>query len=179
MRVFLSVMVQREQLQTRASVSTLICVIFIYFIFCTGMQYRSVKCEDNNGTVLEKERCPNYDATLRSRDCEIPCPVDCVMGDWGEWSSCSAACGLNNKIQRSRPVVISEKNGGRKCPEATQFRPCDSIPCYNYSLNHGAWGKCYVDGRGCGDGSQSKETTCHRSDGQIVSLHFCYGQLEK
>ena len=161
----------------RAGIFTLI--IFLCIILLLGMQHRSVKCEDDSGTVLDKSRCSNHDATLRSRECEIPCPVDCVMGEWSEWSSCTAACGLNGKIERSRPVILSEQNGGRKCPDGTQFRPCDSIPCSNYALSHGAWGKCYVDGQGCGDGSQSRETTCRRSDGKVVGLHFCYGQLGK
>ncbi len=144
-----------------------------------GLQYRSVKCEDENGTVLDKTQCPTFDTTLRSRDCEIPCPVDCVMGVWSEWSRCTSACGLDGRIERLRKVIISEQNGGRKCPEGTQFRPCKSIPCYTYSLNHGAWGKCYADGQGCGHGIQNRETTCRRSDGKIVSLHFCFGQLKK
>ncbi|CAB3989433.1 Hypothetical predicted protein, partial [Paramuricea clavata] len=144
-----------------------------------GMQYRSVKCEGENGTMLDKKHCPNFDTTLPSRDCEIPCPVDCIMGDWNEWSRCTTACGPDGKIQRSRKVIMFRQNGGRKCPEGTQFRPCNNMPCYTYSLSRGAWGKCYVNGRGCGYGSQSRETVCRRSDGEIVGWHFCFGQLKK
>ena len=144
-----------------------------------GVQSRSVKCEGKNGIVLDKIHCPNIDTTLPSRDCEIPCPVDCIMGDWNEWSRCTAACGPDGKIQRSRKVIMFRQNGGRKCPEGTQFRPCNNMPCYTYSLSRGAWGKCYVNGRGCGYSNQNRETVCRRSDGEIVSWHFCFGQLKK
>ena len=155
-------------------------VIYISLFDCNlGMQYRSVKCEDDNGMVLDKQQCSNFDATPRSRDCEIPCPVDCLMGDWSEWSRCTTDCGVDGKIQRFRNVLIPGRNGGRKCPERTQSRPCNNIPCYTYTLDGGRWGKCYVDGRGCGQGSQTRETTCRRNDRKIVSLHFCLDQLKK
>ena len=141
-----------------------------------GTEYRSVKCEGENEIALDSMWCKNIVNTPSSRDCEIPCRVDCIMGDWSEWSGCSAACGKDGMMKRTRTVIASGKNGGRKCPEDTQSIPCNNIPCYTYHLNEGNWGKCYVDGQGCGQGVQSRETTCLRSDGKIVSLHFCFGQ---
>lgn len=143
------------------------------------MQYRSVECEGENGTVIDKKYCSDYDATLRSRDCEIPCPIDCVMGDWSEWSRCTPDCGIEAKIQRTREIVTPAQNGGRKCPEGSQSRPCGDAPCYGYSLKVGPWEKCYVDGQGCGKGTQRRETNCVRSDGEVVSLVFCFGHLSK
>jgi hypothetical protein len=138
-----------------------------------------VKCEGENGIVLDAKHCSEFDATIRSRDCEIPCPVDCVVGEWSEWSSCTEDCGFNGKIQRFRKVIVSGRNGGRKCPVVTQWRPCNNMPCYTYTLERGEWGRCYVDGQGCGQGSETREIRCRRNDRKTVSLHFCLGQLKK
>ncbi|XP_028399703.1 thrombospondin type-1 domain-containing protein 7B-like [Dendronephthya gigantea] len=143
-----------------------------------GIQYRSVKCEGENGTIIDKKNCPYFDTTPRSRRCSIPCPVDCVMGAWGEWLRCTNFCALDAKMQRSRNVLLVEQNGGRKCPNMTQSRPCNVAPCYTYSLSLGMWSKCYVDGQGCGQGSQTRETTCRRNDGEIVALHFCFHEFK-
>ena len=34
------------------------------------------------------------DAGLGEEDCTVPCPVDCVVSHWTEWTPCSATCGL-------------------------------------------------------------------------------------
>lgn len=136
-------------------------------------------CEGDNGKVLDDKYCSTIEKNAKTRPCKVSCPVDCFMGNWGEWSHCTKSCGLDAQTRRFRRIIVSGRNGGRKCPVEMQTRPCHVPPCFTYRLNDGKWGKCYVDGRGCGRGLQEKETTCVRSDGEVVDLHFCFGSVIK
>ncbi|CDJ47042.1 thrombospondin type 1 domain-containing protein, putative [Eimeria brunetti] len=59
-----------------------------------------------------------------------PCPSDCELGDWSEWSDCSALCGGGTR-QRFRSVEAFEVGGGRPCTgskeeaEACNMQPCE------------------------------------------------------
>jgi len=46
-----------------------------------------------------------------------PCPIDCVMSEWGAWSSCDKTCGGGEKT-RTRNVTIANGYGGEACPSA-------------------------------------------------------------
>ncbi|CAG0901704.1 unnamed protein product [Darwinula stevensoni] len=58
----------------------------------------------------------------RARDCEV--------GDWSEWSPCTA-CGGQRDSYRTRDVLREAERDGAACPELHQQRPCPSpsSPC--------------------------------------------------
>ena len=43
--------------------------------------------------------------------------MDCVWGNWTEWSNCTATCGGGTKT-KSREIAIYAVNGGQKCTGA-------------------------------------------------------------
>ncbi|KAK2837856.1 hypothetical protein Q5P01_015068 [Channa striata] len=49
--------------------------------------------------------------------------IDCVVGSWGPWSSCTSACGVGS-TERSRQVSVPPRNGGTPCPDLKQRRGC-------------------------------------------------------
>jgi hypothetical protein len=70
--------------------------------------------------------CPPLEET---RACnEQPCPVDCVVSEWSEWSECSAPCGGGTQ-SRTRTIVTPPANGGTPCPELEETRACNEQPC--------------------------------------------------
>ena len=64
--------------------------------------------------------------------CFIFTAVDCQLGDWSDWSSCSVTCGHGQKI-RIRYVKVNADHGGKTCSdERQQRRPCFSQECRKY-----------------------------------------------
>ena len=56
--------------------------------------------------------------------------VDCVMGDWSEWSSCSKTCNDHGIAMRSREIIQAQRNGGRPCPTKPEEKyECNKEPC--------------------------------------------------
>ena len=49
--------------------------------------------------------------------------VDCVVGEWEEWSTCDNACGYGTR-RRTRGVNVQPDNGGSNCPVLKQRRAC-------------------------------------------------------
>ena len=58
-----------------------------------------------------------------------PCPEDCVLGDWGPWSSCSHSCGEDGTQERVRPVLRERVEGGSECGPRVEQRVCLLAEC--------------------------------------------------
>ena len=54
--------------------------------------------------------------------------MDCEVGDWSEWSDCSATCGGGTKT-RGRGVVQEAENGGAVCPALEEEGSCNTDQC--------------------------------------------------
>lgn len=91
---------------------------------------------------------------LEEQSCyEGPCPVSCVWGDWGSWSSCGASCGSSDSYVSSiRERDVFESAGGLPCQgDATRRKRCgfDECPVDCRWNDWGEWGACT---RSCGGG---------------------------
>jgi hypothetical protein len=109
---------------------------------------RDVKVANAHGGKL----CP---ALSESRACNTqPCPVDCVVGEFGEWGECSRSCGGGEKI-RTRAIVTAPAHEGKPCPPLTQKESCNtrSCPVDCKVTEWGQWGEC---DQPCGPGQQKR-----------------------
>ena len=55
------------------------------------------------------------------------CTVNCKVGDWSPWGTCSATCNDGTKT-RSRGVLQQAENGGVVCPLLKEVEPCSAFP---------------------------------------------------
>lgn len=56
-------------------------------------------------------------------------PVDCMLGFWADWSSCTSTCG-GGEHTRSRTIVQHPKNGGKACEgPLARVAQCNNIRC--------------------------------------------------
>ena len=55
--------------------------------------------------------------------------VDCIWGQWAEWTSCSQTCGQGNKT-RDRTIKTQAANGGITCTgETREVQTCLVVEC--------------------------------------------------
>jgi len=57
-----------------------------------------------------------------------PCPTDCRVGDFSDWSACSANCGGGIK-SRAASVEVQPMNGGEPCGETSETEACNIQSC--------------------------------------------------
>ena len=58
------------------------------------------------------------------------CPiVDCVWGNWTDWTDCSVTCG-GGKQNRTRVITTTAENGGNNCTgSAHETQDCNPNAC--------------------------------------------------
>jgi len=87
----------------------------------TQQLHRSVTAHASGGAQcppLQMERACN----------QQPCPTDCRVGEFSDWSACSAECGGGIK-SRSSSVEVQPMNGGEPCGETSETEACNIQSC--------------------------------------------------
>jgi hypothetical protein len=102
------------------------------------------------------EECPSN--LTNTRNCNTdPCPVECVVSEWSEWSNCSSECGGGSKT-RSRSITTNPAHGGLPCPSTlTETINCNENPCpIHCEMNEWSeYSECSND-QDCGEGTKTK-----------------------
>eukprot|EP00747_Dinoflagellata_sp_TGD_P219491 gnl/TRDRNA2_/TRDRNA2_91604_c0_seq1.p1 gnl/TRDRNA2_/TRDRNA2_91604_c0~~gnl/TRDRNA2_/TRDRNA2_91604_c0_seq1.p1 ORF type:complete len:381 (-),score=79.28 gnl/TRDRNA2_/TRDRNA2_91604_c0_seq1:109-1251(-) len=95
----------------------------------------SADCEGGNMTLVRQvvvqagptgASCPALEATVECN--KAPCAVDCVVGNWTGWSSCSVSCGGGQRV-RSRKVLRNGTSTGAPCKPLLDMQSCNMRPC--------------------------------------------------
>eukprot|EP00937_MAST-01D_sp_MAST-1D-sp2_P002802 g2802.t1 len=124
-------------------------------VSCGGakvLRRRSIDVEGSNGGT----ECTAEPKT-EERSCNTkPCPVDCSLGDWSGWTTCTAECGEGTK-QRNRPILTRMGWQGEACKATYERKVCNTqdcpVPCEMNPWTK--WGNC---SKACGVGGQQTRT---------------------
>jgi len=82
------------------------------------------------------------------------CPIDCKMGEWSGWTSCSAKCGGGIK-QRIRQVKRKAEHAGKLCGQESESVGCATAAC-DKECDLAAWSPWSSCSKACGGGFQER-----------------------
>ena len=93
-----------------------------------------------------------------------PCPIDCVLGAWSEWTLCSTTCAAG-ELRRYRPTAVPALGGGAPCTATVESRPClgDVCPIDCQVSAWTEWGQCSAS---CAPGGKQLRTR------RVIALPF-------
>ncbi|KAJ0177044.1 hypothetical protein K1T71_007053 [Dendrolimus kikuchii] len=130
-------------------------------------------CIDAESNWLEDAICESSGAGAapsREATCRAPCPGDCVVSAWSEWSPCEQTK-WGGRRDRTRVVLRPADEGGTGCPHLVAAEPCSP---HLYSWHVAPWDDCQpLGGSPCGEGTKKRAVRCLRSDGLFVNDSFC------
>ncbi|XP_077303892.1 thrombospondin type-1 domain-containing protein 7B isoform X1 [Lithobates pipiens] len=137
-----------------------------------GMKSRNLTCIVHDGSTsgAEKQvdhklcgRLPGEESPL-SLPCYVPCPGDCHLAEWSQWSSCEVTCIDGRSFEtfglqtRSKTFIVQSLENQEECPKPViETRPCTGGKCFRYIWKMSPW-------------KDNKRTVwCQRSDGTNVT----------
>ncbi|XP_039858562.1 thrombospondin type-1 domain-containing protein 7A [Simochromis diagramma] len=133
-----------------------------------GYRYQAMVCYDQDNRIVETSRCNSHGYIEEA--CIIPCPSDCKLSEWSNWSRCSKSCGSGVKV-RSKWLREKPYNGGRPCPKldhVNQAQVYEVVPCLSDCGQYvwvaepwSVWKVSNVDlNDNCGEGVQTRNVKC-------------------
>ena len=116
---------------------------------CNATCGGGTKTQTRTKPILQESRnkgrkCPEKLIETKEVECNTQgCPIDCVEGDWSDWSNiteCSKECDGGMLTQeRTRNAIVESANGGRECIlRETQNIECNKHACDGV-LDEGEW----------------------------------------
>ncbi|XP_005519659.1 PREDICTED: thrombospondin type-1 domain-containing protein 7B [Pseudopodoces humilis] len=137
-----------------------------------GLQVRNLTCVVHDASVsatskpVENALCgelPSKESVLQL-PCSVPCPGDCHLTEWSEWSSCELTCISGRSFEttgrqsRSRAFIVQSAENRESCSgQEMETRPCSGGKCYDYLWQTSPWR------------DNVRTVWCQRSDGMNVT----------
>nr|XP_038038274.1 LOW QUALITY PROTEIN: thrombospondin type-1 domain-containing protein 7B [Anas platyrhynchos] len=137
-----------------------------------GLQMRNLTCVVHDASAsatakpVENALCAELPLkeTVLQLPCSVPCPGDCHLTEWSEWSSCELTCIEGRSFEttgrqaRSRAFVGQSPESPESCSgQVVETRPCSGGKCYNYLWKTSLWR------------DNVRTVWCQRSDGINVT----------
>ncbi|XP_069894326.1 thrombospondin type-1 domain-containing protein 7B [Dipodomys merriami] len=142
-----------------------------------GIQSRKIRCVSTanvEGEPMNTSLCNQNEAPPETQSCSLLCSNDCVMSDWGTWTTCPQSCDPQTMQRRTRHL-LRPLLSSRTCAEDSQVRPCLlNENCFQFHYNLTEWSSCQLsENASCGQGVRTRLLSCVRSDGKPVSMDQC------
>ncbi|KAK7575682.1 hypothetical protein V9T40_011968 [Parthenolecanium corni] len=150
-----------------------------------GIQTRNATCVDaKSGQPLPNKNCRSVEKPPSIQRCEMACPRDCEVSQWGSWGAClPSQCPFKNDgteatqtgvRKRFRNVVVPPSELGMECPNLSESQPCTGTECYTWSA--GSWGSCQLETglTKCGSGRRTRQVFCVTHHKEIVDESKCH-----
>ncbi|KAL4229485.1 Thrombospondin type 1 repeat-containing protein [Mactra antiquata] len=148
-----------------------------------GYQIRHVSCYSLKGQLVNDQRCTLKVKPTTRQSCVVPCPVDCIVTEYSDWSSCSSTCfkasqPVRPKKTRVRYILQEPLYNGAPCPNIlAEVKHCDNLTtCEAFYWDLGSWGPCTLSPNTvphCGSGLQIRDASCRKDNGTLQPIDFC------
>ena len=145
-----------------------------------GVQRGVVECINSNTRGRVYEGLCEGERPLDVQNCDIPCPVDCVVSAFSEWTACSQTCEHNLNQTRVRHAIIQPNPSGRACPDTHQTRYCPPTDCTVYAVE-GHESHCGPDltaASQCGSAELANALLC-RKNTHYVPVTECLSAIDR
>ncbi|KAK3711291.1 hypothetical protein QZH41_015009 [Actinostola sp. cb2023] len=97
---------------------------------CTRRHPQHLKSTPRPTQSRPPTRQPKTTATTITAACK---PLECVLGEWSDWTPCSSSCGNTGVKQRHRKIITESSCGG-VCHHPLQ----ENKPCHRFCMNGGS-----------------------------------------
>jgi len=84
-----------------------------------------------------------------------PCPINCVLAQWGGWSKCSSKCG-GGMASRVRDVKTPMQYGGKQCGSTGESKQCNVDACEKDCVLN-TWTKWTSCSKDCDGGAKKRQ----------------------
>ncbi|KAH9496076.1 Thrombospondin type-1 domain-containing protein 7A [Bulinus truncatus] len=147
-----------------------------------GTHARQIRCvsvgADGSETTIDNNFCEKDEEPATIKSCSLPCPGECVMSEWMEWTPCRQPCNGQQTQKRYRSVLRWPRNYDkiRQCVQQQDERTCErQVNCIEYSWELSDWTSCLVnEGRSdCGVGHKERFAICRNEVGEKVENYRC------
>ena len=140
-----------------------------------GIQRRKVECRQLNKGGTYDGVCSQLVKPETARGCSVPCPVDCIVDTFSEWSSCGECTSdLRATATRKRRILVSPKIGGRSCPHLMEEKACPNLGCDEFFVETNSSAlDCTAEGKDGVCGAVTHDVLLCRNNTQYVELEEC------